>query len=152
MTKTQIKEELLEECREFIQQRIDVSKKAMNNAQDSANNETKSSAGDKFETGRAMMQMEVDKNARQLSEATQVRLKLDLVNPEMLYDKVRFGSVIITELANYFIAISAGRIIVDDVKYYAISPQAPLAIEMLQKKAGDIVTFNDKPMKILEVF
>ena len=152
MTKTQIKEELLEECREFIQQRIDVSQKAMDNAQDSANNETKSSAGDKFETGRAMMQMEVDKNARQLSEASRVKLLLDMVNPEMIYDKVRFGSVVKTDLANYFIAISAGRIIVEDVKYYAISPQAPLAIEMLQKKVGDTISFNEKPLKILEVF
>ena len=152
MTKTQIKEELLEECREFIQQRIDVSQKAMDNAQDSANNETKSSAGDKFETGRAMMQMEVDKNARQLSEASRVKLLLDMVNPEMIYDNVRFGSVVKTDLANYFIAISAGRIIVDEVKYYAISPQAPLAIEMLQKQVGDTVSFNDKPLKILEVF
>ena len=152
MTKTQIKEELLEECREFIQQRIDVSQKAMDNAQDSANNETKSSAGDKFETGRAMMQMEVDKNARQLSEASRVKLLLDMVNPEMIYDKVRFGSVVKTDLANYFIAISAGRIIVEDVKYYAISPQAPLAIAMLQKKVGDTISFNEKPLKILEVF
>ena len=99
-----------------------------------------------------MMQMEVDKNARQLSEASQVKLKLDLINPEILYDKVRFGSVIKTALANYFISISAGRIIVDDVKYYAISPQAPLAVEMMQKKAGDTILFNEKPMKILDVF
>ena len=152
MTKTQIKEELLEECREFIQQRIDVSQKAMDSAQESANNETKSSAGDKFETGRAMMHAEVDKLARQLSEASRVKLLLEMVNPEMSYDQVRFGSVIKTDMANYFIAISAGRIIVDDIKYYAISPQAPLAVEMMQKKVGDTVSFNDKPMKILGVF
>ena len=152
MTKTQIKEELLEECREFIQQRIDVSQKAMDSAQESANNETKSSAGDKFETGRAMMHAEVDKLARQLSESSRVKLLLEMVKPEMLYDQVRFGSVVKTDMANYFIAISAGRIIVDEVKYYAISPQAPLAVEMMQKKTGDTVSFNDKPMKILEVF
>ena len=57
-----IKQTLIEQCEEFVQQKIDVSEKLMNEAQDSANNETKSSAGDKFETGRAMMHAERDKN------------------------------------------------------------------------------------------
>ena len=63
-----------------------------------------------------------------------------------------FGSVVITDQGNYFISISAGRLLVDEKKYFAISPQTPLAKEFLQKKAGDTATFNDKPIRILEVF
>ena len=143
---------MIEQCEEFVQQKIDVFEKLMNEAQESANNETKSSAGDKFETGRAMMHAERDKNAQQLSEAMKIKMKLDLLKRTSVSDKISFGSVVITSFGNYFISISAGRVVVDNVKYFAVSPQAPLAQILLQKKAGDIVEFNDKEIKILEVF
>ena len=152
MTPYEIKESLLEKCRTYILQRMNVAEKAMNDAQDGANNETKSSAGDKYETGRAMMQMERDKNARQFSEAKRVKMMLDMVKPDRSFEKVSFGSVVETDFGNYFIAISAGRVMVDGKKYFAISPQAPLAKEMLQKSAGDEISFNDKPLRILNVF
>jgi len=152
MKKKFIKQSLIEQCEEFVQQKIDVFEKLMNEAQESANNETKSSAGDKFETGRAMMHAERDKNAQQLSEAMKIKMKLDLLKRTSVSDKISFGSVVITSFGNYFISISAGRVVVDNVKYFAVSPQAPLAQILLQKKAGDIVEFNDKEIKILEVF
>jgi len=147
-----IKQTLIEQCEEFVQQKIDVSEKLMNEAQESANNETKSSAGDKFETGRAMMHAERDKNAHQLSEAMKIKMQLDRLKRAESADKVTFGSVVITSFGNYFISISAGRVIVGDEKYFAISPQAPLAQSFLQKKVGDVVDFNDQQIKILEVF
>jgi transcription elongation GreA/GreB family factor len=147
-----IKQSLIEQCEEFVQQKIDVSEKLMNEAQESANDETKSSAGDKFETGRAMMHAERDKSAQQLSEAIKVKMKLDILKRTASSDKIAFGSVVMTSFGNYFISISAGRVIVDDEKYFAISPQAPLAQVFLQKKASDTIEFNDRKIKILEVF
>ena len=147
-----IKQSLIEQCEEFVQQKIDVAEKLMNEAQDSANNETKSSAGDKFETGRAMMHAERDKNAQQLSEAMKVKMQLDRLKRAESSEKVTFGSVVMTSFGNYFVSISAGRIFVDDEKYFAISPQAPLAKSFLQKEVGDVVDFNDQKIKILEVF
>ena len=152
MNKIEIKEALLEEVKELIFQKIQVSEKMMNDAQESANNETKSSAGDKFETGRAMMHMERDKNAQQLSEAKRLQMFLTQINPERFFDKVAFGSVVETTFGNYFISIAAGRLIVDGKKYFAISPQAPLAKDMMQKEIGDEIIFNDNPVKILDVF
>ena len=147
-----IKQTLIEQCEEFVQEKIDVSEKLMNEAQDSANNETKSSAGDKFETGRAMMHAERDKNANQLSEAMKIRMQLERLKRAESSEKIAFGSVVMTSFGNYFISISAGRIIVDDEKYFAISPQAPLAQSFLEKKVGDIINFNEQEIKILEVF
>lgn len=152
MDKYEIKKTLLEEVEELIYQKIAVFEKMMNDAQDSANNETKSSAGDKFETGRAMMHIERDKNAQQLSEARKLELFLSQIKADKVFDRVAFGSVVQTDFGNYFISIAAGRIIVDKKKYFAISPQAPLAKEMMQKEKGDTITFNDKPIKILDVF
>jgi len=52
----------------YIDQRIDAAKKAIGEAQASANEETKSSAGDKYETGRAMMQLAIEQNSTQLAK------------------------------------------------------------------------------------
>ena len=152
MDKFEIKQALLEEVEELIYQKISVFQKMMDDAQDSANNETKSSAGDKFETGRAMMHLERDKNAKQLSEARKLELFLSQIKADRFFDRVSFGSVVQTDFGNYFISIAAGRIIVDGKKYFAISPQAPLAKEMMRKEKGETISFNDKPIKILEVF
>lgn len=152
MDKYEIKQALLEEVEELIYQKISIFQKMMDDAQDSANNETKSSAGDKFETGRAMMHNERDKNAQQLSEARKLELFLSQIKADRVFDRVAFGSVVQTDFGNYFISIAAGRILVDGKKYFAISPQAPLAKEMMRKEKGDTITFNDKPVKILDVF
>lgn len=152
MDKYEIKETLLDEVEALIYQKIAVFQKMMDDAQDSANNETKSSAGDKFETGRAMMHLERDKNAQQLSEARKLELFLSQIKSDKMFDRVAFGSVVQTDFGNYFISIAAGRILVDEKKYFAISPQAPLAKELMQKEKGDMITFNDKSIKILDVF
>jgi hypothetical protein len=64
-----IKIKLYQYCVEFIDKRIAGAREAIQIAQDSANEETKSSAGDKYETGRAMAQLEIEKNTTQLEEA-----------------------------------------------------------------------------------
>ncbi len=152
MKKSTIKHSLLRQCTNYIQQRIDVSEKKMSDAQHSANNETKSSAGDKYETGRAMMQMERDNFAQQLSNSIFVKAQLDRIDPDQQFERAAFGSVVRTSAGNYFIAISAGRVMVEEERFFAISPQAPLAKEMIQKKAGDHIRFNEKDIRILEVF
>ncbi|MDB5240215.1 MAG: hypothetical protein JWP57_840, partial [Spirosoma sp.] len=48
-----LKQALHARCRHYVQQRIDTARQAMEAAQESANSESKSSAGDKYETGRA---------------------------------------------------------------------------------------------------
>ncbi len=147
-----IKQSLIEQCKAFVQQKIDVAEKLMNEAQEGANNETKSSAGDKYETGRAMMHAERDKNAQQLSEAMKIKMQLDRLKKAVHSENVSFGSVVITTYGNYFVAISAGRVLVEGEKYFAISPQAPLAKSFLGKIEGDVVEFNKQKITILEIF
>jgi len=149
---TAIKKSLLHQCSGLIEDKIKVLEKMTQDVQDSANNETKSSAGDKYETGRAMMQQEKDKYEVQLSQARLLRAHLSRINSEVIFGQVAFGAVVKTQLANYFIAISAGRMEVEGSKYYVISPQAPLAQLILQKTSGDTFVFNEQEVKILEVF
>ena len=56
-----LKQNIYSQCLLILNQKIEELNSALATATESANNETKSSAGDKHETARAMMQLEQEK-------------------------------------------------------------------------------------------
>lgn len=146
-----IKEKLYNYCLAHIEQRIANSQKAMEEAQAAANEESKSSAGDKFETGRAMMQRERDKNAKQLTEAVHIKQILKQINWERKTDTVEAGSLVITNQGAFFISISVGKIIIDEVVYFAISMATPMGKLLQGKRVGEEATFNDRMYRVEEI-
>lgn len=146
-----IKQQLYNLCLEALNTRIEVAKKAMEDAQNSANEEGKSSMGDKYETARAMGQIVRDMNAKQLNEALKELAILKLINPETQQTVIQSGSVTVTSSGNYFIAVSAGMLKADGKTWVALSPATPLAQVLLNKKAGDVFEFRGKKEKVLEV-
>jgi len=116
-----IKQDLYNQCELFVEQRLQIIKETIADIQKSLLSETKSSAGDKHETGRAMLQIEREKAGRQLAEIqklAEILSKIDLKNTS---NRIGLGSVVFTSDANYFIAISAGELSVNDEVFYAIS-------------------------------
>ena len=143
-----IKQELYARCLDYVTQRIDTFQKAIVTAQRSANEETKSSAGDKYETGRAMMQLEIEKNTVQLAEAMKLKKALDEINPVAPTSSVLPGSLVITDQRNYYISISAGQIQADNKTYFAISPASPIGSLLKGLHVGDAFIFNAKTIRI----
>ena len=117
-------------------------------AQESANSETKSSAGDKYETGRAMAQEERNRNAVQLQQALQLQGELARISPELASDAVRPGALVHTSIGRFYISISAGKLTVDGQDYFAVSAAAPVAAALAGKHAGEEVMFNGKKIRI----
>lgn len=146
------KQQLLEVCMAFQKQRIDSFRKAMEEAQQAANSEEKSTAGDKYDTSRAMNQNERDMNARHLQEALKDLETLQYIKADVLSKEVRLGSVVKTSKGNYFISISAGQLKLGNEIFFAVSTLAPLGQAMLHKKAGEDFSFREQSMKVLEVF
>lgn len=147
-----IKEELYNLCLTFVEQRLLTVNKTILDIQNSLQSETKSSAGDKHETGRAMLQLEREKAGHQLAEIEKQKQILQKINIESKHQKVALGSVIKTTQANYFIAVSAGEIVVDKTKYYAISAATPIAQLLLSKGVDDAIIFRDNKFKIKDIF
>src|SRR5688500_1791797 len=114
-----IKEELLKGCIEHVQQRIDLARRAIDSLQRDANEETKSSAGDKYETGRAMVQQEIEKHLQQLSEAQRQMQILSEIKPDAPHLSARVGSVVRTDNGNYFLSVPAGKLIAGQNLFYA---------------------------------
>lgn len=150
--KLKIKQSLYNYCKQNNSQRISTLEERLKSLEESRDNETKSSAGDKFETGRAMMQTEVEKIQRQLSEAHLVGNRLAQIDVEQENTIVAPGSLIETDQGTYFMAIGMGKIPLDGSVYYGISTDSPIGQIMLYKTAGDDFYFNEKRGTILRIF
>jgi transcription elongation GreA/GreB family factor len=148
----EIKQSLYAKCVAYVAARIDVAEQAIATAQQSANEETKSSVGDKYETTRAMMQLEIEKNSVQLGESIKLRQALDKINLEKRSETIQIGSLVITDQSSFFLAISAGKISIGNNAYFAVSPSSPIGSKLLGLSAGDIFEFNGRKQRVLEIW
>ncbi len=139
-------------CLTSVQLRLDAARAGMAAAQESSNSETKSSAGDKYETGRAMAQQERDRHAQQLHEAQLLLGALQKINPELASDTVRLGALADTNLGLFYLSISAGCLATAAGQVFmAVSPAAPLAVALHGRRAGEEIVFNGQPVRVLAV-
>src|SRR5438045_9009791 len=105
----QFKKRIHECAIDIINKRINSSRSAMTDAQDAANSEEKSSAGDKYETSRAMGQLDRDMNAKQLEEAKRDLALINSLTVTSLHSDVSNGAVVICKDLLFFIALGLGR-------------------------------------------
>jgi hypothetical protein len=146
------KQLLWQHCFDYAQNRISTAQQAMESAQQSANEEGKSSAGDKYETGRAMMQIERDQAAQQLAEALKLKNSLTAISATQPATAASPGSMIVCDAVNFYIAISAGTCIVHEREVICLAPTAPVAKLLLGLKKGDVFTFNSVQHTINDVY
>ncbi|MDN3491492.1 3-oxoacyl-ACP synthase [Winogradskyella bathintestinalis] len=146
-----IKTKLYNQCVEFLEARLTIVNQTISDLQNALQAETKSSAGDKHETGRAMLQLEREKAGNQLAEIEKQKQILQKINPASNYQKVTLGSVVKTTGANYFISISAGKIEVEYNSYFAISAATPIAQLLISKCVNDTVRFRETEFTILDI-
>lgn len=148
---TNIKEELYKQCIAYVQKRMDEAEHAYKDAEKASNDDTKSSAGDKYETGRAMMQQEKDRNTTQLNEANKLLVALNHISTKGSSAEAETGSLVITDNGKFYIAISAGVLTIEGESYFAVSPASPIGIKLKGLKIGDGFELNGKKYKVGEV-
>jgi transcription elongation GreA/GreB family factor len=148
----EIKNELYAQCLDFVENRFNTIQNTINEIQESLTSETKSSAGDKHETGRAMLQLEREKAGNQLAEIQKTKESLSKVPISNTSEFIGLGSVVYTNKSNYFIAISAGELKVDNDVFYAISQNTPIGQLLMGKTVGNAVVFREQQFKIEKIF
>ncbi len=146
-----VKKELYNQCLAYVEQRIHTAENAIKAARESANDDTKSSAGDKYETGREMMQQEIDRNTTQLREAQKLKQILELVDSEKATEIVQNGSLVFTNHGIFYIAISCGQLSIEGENYFAISSASPIGAKLMRQKTGAGFDFNGKEFKISNI-
>lgn len=147
-----LKVELYNKCEAFVNKRLQNVEEVISSNQKALQTETKSSAGDKHETGRAMLQLEMEKAGQQLAGITQMKEILAKINVSKTSEIGHLGSIILTEKANYFLSISAGQLTVDDKNYFAVSVSSPIGRMLLGKKVNEEIIFNGNKIKITQIY
>ncbi|MFY9242027.1 MAG: GreA/GreB family elongation factor [Polaribacter sp.] len=146
-----LKEQLLYECRKFVNKRLQTVQETISSNQKALESESKSSAGDKHETGRAMLQLEMEKASQQLAGISDMNAILSKIDISKTSNIAHLGSIIFTEKANYFLSISAGQLVIADNSYFAISVSSPIGKLLLGKKQNDVFSFQGNTVKILKI-
>ncbi len=147
-----MKDIILIKLHALIDKQIDNARHAMDAAQESAMSDGKSSAGDKFETGRAIAHRDRDMYAKQLAVALNEKEVLYKIDTKVVHTLVSLGSLVDTTAGTYFVSISMGKMVLDDKPIYAVSPQAPICVGMMGKKVGEKFIAQNREHTILEVY
>ncbi len=149
--KVSIKKLLKAECVRLLEVRIEHASVAMLSAQEAANSEGKSSAGDKYETSRAMGQQDRDMNARQLEQARKDLAFIQSLDVSKIQESVKLGSLVYCKEGIFFIAAGLGSVRIGKEQIHIVSPAAPMANLLLNKNAGEKISVNGKSFEILEI-
>jgi transcription elongation GreA/GreB family factor len=136
---------------EKIQERIDALQAALNDAMEATSDDSKSTAGDKHETSRAMAHLEQEKLGAQYSEALKLKEMIHRIDPSKENTTVALGSIAETSIGWLYLSIGLGQIDISDEKIFCLTPIAPLGKALLGKKAGDEIDWQGKKIQVLSV-
>lgn len=104
--------------------------------------ETKSSMGDKYETGRAMVMQEQEKIADRIDQVQDQMNRLLAIDVNKIFQEVQFGALVITDKAYFLVSISHGLVQLDQTPVFLVSPTAPVAQAMLGKEVKSSFSVN----------
>ena len=151
MTTKELKTTLLNYCKDVVSKRFNKIKQTISDIEESLLEESKSSAGDKHETGRAMLQIDRENAGKQLQEIEKLQQLVRKIDINSKSDYVRLGSLVYTNQATYFIGISIGVVTVGKTNYVCVALNSPIGQLLSGKKKGDSFVFNEKEYTIKSV-
>ena len=108
MSSKKIKEHLLLSCEQQIMQKYIIVQDKIKGIVASLDDATKSSAGDKHETARAMLQLDREQAGERLVEIEKTLEVLHKINLTKTAAHAHLGSLVTTNKGNFFLSISLG--------------------------------------------
>ena len=130
---------IISELNKQLLRKLTYLKTNLKQAIESRNSDTKSSAGDKFETSREMAQIEIHKIEIEISKTQQFITDL--------FSKVT--QLIITDKGVFLISIPFGKLILNDEKIFCISKNAPITKHLITTKKNNNFFYNDMKYNII---
>ena len=146
------KQQLIQACSDYLKNKINSLNTIINEVKESSNSESKSSAGDKHETSKAMMQLEIEKLGTQLKESELQLAEFEKINFNKKFQTIEQGSLVETNKGFFLIAGSIGKITVDDKMVFVISNRSPLAVVFADKQQKDSLSFNGMEYTIMAIY
>lgn len=146
--KLNLKEKLKNYCLDLLRQRLATAESLVQTAQESANNEGKSSAGDKYETGRAMGHLQKEMYQQQSAKIRHELLVASSTEVKLQPATIKRGTVIVSDNLIIFICVGLGKKSVDGHTVLFVSEDSPLFTILARKR--HLETFQiDKSEKVI---
>jgi len=147
----ELKLNLHRHCIELIEAKVAGLQELLAGLAESVANETKSTAGDKYETARAMLHIEQDHVRRQVRESNAQLAMLRSIDPCRQTPFIGPGSLVRLNSEWYFLSTSLGKLHLDGLTIIALSEESPLGARLRGLAAGAEVTQNGRSFRIEEV-
>ncbi|WP_396181578.1 hypothetical protein [Flavobacterium sp.] len=145
------KQKILSHYQLLLQDKIDIYQDLIHSLTEDAQNDAKSSAGDKHETTLSKLHIEQEKIANKLKEALEQQFILSKLDITQVSNNVVLGSLVKTNHLTVFVCTALPKITVDNQPVFAISPQSPLGVQLMHKKVQAEFLVNQVNYKILEI-
>ena len=145
-----IKSDVLQACYDYANKRIANYKNEIETIKDSLESNDKGS-GDDDDSGSGKLLNDLEKNSLHLIDAQKMLDSLRAISPKTVNTSVSLGSLVKTSTNHFYISISAGKIDIDNLSVFAISPSSPIGVLLKDKIIGDKIEFNGNTFTITEV-
>jgi len=139
-------------CIQIIDSKIEQLQKEISELNNSVQSDTKSSAGDKHETSRAMIQQEIDFANHRLKELKESKTDLNKINPLNSNAKINTGSLIETNIGTIYFALALGKIKYENAHLNVLSILSPIGALLKEKIIGDKIILNGKEIIIHSIY
>ena len=147
---SELKGKIIEHCTDIFQRKLLIINDELKHLSQAVEEDTKSSAGDKYETGREIANLEKEKlHVQALGFKNSLATLSNL--PQSTSAKIDMGSLIQTNKEWIYLSISLGQLAVEGEEVLVISPLAPLARLLMGKENGETVTFRSNNYKIINI-
>ena len=150
MSCSELKEKIIAHCKDIFQRKLVVVNEELKHLSAAIAEDTKSSAGDKYETSREMANLEKEKLHVQALGFKNSLASLGVM-PQSTSARIDIGSLIKTNREWIYLSVSLGQLEVECENVLVISPLAPLARQLLEKQKGETVTFRDNNYHIFGI-
>lgn len=145
-----VKEQLLQACYSYVNKRIASYKDEIETIKESIeSNDKAKDEGDDSGNGKLFNDLEL--NLQYLNDAKKMLDTLHVINPKTMNTNVVLGSLVKTTSNHFFIAISMGKIELDDSDYFSISLGSPIGQLLKNKVVGDVIVFNNNTFTITDI-
>jgi hypothetical protein len=114
------------------------------------NSESKSTSGDKHETGRAMIQMEMENLGKQSEIWNQMYSQATTISESDSF-RIELGSLFKMDAVWYFVSVSFGKLIIEENMVMCISPTSPLSQTILGISEHSNFVFNQTQRTIEQI-
>ena len=145
------KQDVIAAAISIVSQKIERIKAELDDLNDGNAQNSKSTAGDKHDTERAMVHLEIEKLSKSLSVEYAIRNDLEQIKADSVNSVISNGSLVETSRGLFLIGAASGNVSLGSTSVFCISAHSPLAIELNSKSVGDVAEVNGNDFLIKSI-